>query len=195
MLIVHPFYEPLEPVTPDTRVDALSVNVAGTSGVDGWATLWGRPVVPAGYLREALPAAFDAGPARPVRFRVVVCDILPGPQLAPPDPDALRWLEAQGWAGGLEGARMRWAELFNSGELERNAAQLAKAEAIEHERRRAEDLARPGFADELFDQGGRTYAAALEALKRAVRPALLYLAGGVAVWGLVRIATRRRGKR
>ncbi|MEZ4468851.1 MAG: hypothetical protein R3F43_31595 [bacterium] len=184
-VIAHPYYDPTEPLTMRTPVDGVSVNGGLASGVDAWAYLKGRPKAPPpGVLREQWPWAFDdAGPERLVRFRVQVRGLRPGPELGPRDQQVAEWIDAQGWTLALEAAERRWAELRGSGELVQHAADLRAADAVEYERRRAEDAARPGFADELASQAGELAESAYAGAKAAANAVA---EGAASAWGYLK---------
>lgn len=209
-VIAHPYYDPIEPLDMSKPVQGVTVNAALRSGVDAKVILMGRPKAPPpGLVREWWPEWFSDTPdntaARPVLFRVQVRAMLPGPELGPRDRQVTEWIRAHGWELALEAAERRWFELRDSGELQKQAQAVDRTEAVESERRRAEDAQRPGFFDELYNAAGQaaggiynaaaaTVAEVAETAKTAFSVLKWGFIGTAAVVGVVTVArlTRKR---
>lgn len=144
---INPDFAPVEDFDPAVHAP-LRVSGARSldGGIDAWVTLAALPKTVGGVQFWADP--------RPREFRVPIRQLLPGPSLAPRDPQVMAWIERHGWTPAVVTAEQRWQARLAPDEYARIQRRRVE-QAAEARRRDAEDkAATPRLADEFVTQAG-----------------------------------------
>lgn len=184
--LLHPDLEPVGSFDPATPILRLGGESLLQGGIYAWVRVegWGRlstvgTVGPIGTRGTVLDPE-GRRQKRMAEFKVVIRKYLPGPDLAPADPEVLAWVERQGWGKAYETAVRRWFERRDVPEKRAEVERLQKGRRREQEReiaRRNAEENGPGFWDELIDQLGEVLG--IEALKETAAKYGRYVKWGV----------------
>lgn len=146
---INPDFEPVEDFDSAVHVP-IALSGAGNldGGIDAWVELAALPKTAVGGVQ------FWVDP-RPREFRVPIRQLLPGPVLAPRDPEVMAWIERHGWTSAVATAEQRWQARLAPAEYARIQRRRVE-KAAEARKRDAEDYAAtPRLSDEFVNQAGR----------------------------------------